>query len=78
MAGIRQRVHDHIEYHGMSNRAFARKAHLPVETIRSILHGVHGRPVEPKAHTLVKLANTMGVSLDYLITGTLKYARQQW
>ena len=65
--GFRENLKSQLEYSGMLVKELAARSGVKKKTIDSYL-GAHS--YKPSAETAVSLAKTLGVTVEYLVTGT--------
>lgn len=63
--GFKERLSEEISYQGISNKEFAAKINISINTLNMYLY----RDSIPSADIAVKMANTLNTSVEYLITG---------
>jgi transcriptional regulator with XRE-family HTH domain len=66
MSDFSQRLRSEIEYIGLSQKEFAVKAGIKKRALDAYLRTQQSMP---PADTAVKIASTLGLSVEYLITG---------
>lgn len=63
--GFKEQLSEEISYHGLSNKEFAAKLNISINTLNMYLY----RDSIPSADIAVKMADTLNTSVEYLITG---------
>lgn len=63
---FKDRLRDEMEYKGLSGKDIASKVGISYSTFLSY---IDSRAVLPNVETAVKIANVLGVSVEYLVTG---------
>jgi len=66
MTDFSQRLRSEIEYLGLSQKEFAAKAGIKKRALDAYLRAQQSMP---PADTAVKIANALGLSVEYLVTG---------
>ena len=66
MSSFAKRLYSEIEYIGLNRKGFAAKAGIKIRALDTYLGPQQSMP---PADTAVKIASTLGVSVEYLITG---------
>ncbi|MBQ9207655.1 MAG: helix-turn-helix transcriptional regulator [Treponema sp.] len=65
--GFAENLRDELEYQGMQVKELAEKTGLSINTLNKYRSG---STVVPTVDNAAKIAKTLNVSLDYLVTGT--------
>ena len=65
--GFAENLRDELEYQGMQVKELAEKTGLSINTLNKYRPG---STVVPTVDNAAKIAKTLNVSLDYLVTGT--------
>lgn len=64
MIGVGDKIKDILDLKGMSQKQFALLLQIPCTTLSGYLNNKH----EPDFKTLVDIANTLNISVDYLLS----------